>query len=349
MVELRRRPSVLANVGLALATLALIGLAAEGAARWAWHRAASRPAPELPEEWRDLPRLTGMHAMARPNVRGIVGGVLYETNSAGFRGPERALEKAPGVFRVVVIGDSIAMGTGVLYEETYAARLESALASRFPDRTVEVLDMGLAGLNAPSIVKRFERRSLSYAPDLVIYGYTLNDIEGKKYRRSADAGFTGPLASWQSPVYVWRYLKPRLNSLRELLGPPRGSYSFELDENYLRNPEAWQEVLEALDRLAELVRQRELCAVMLVHTKLYSLGWLHPFRRHYDLVAEAARERGFHVIQSWPSFEGRASAELRINAIDSHPNAEGHALLFEALRDGLANLPDACWERRHAP
>jgi lysophospholipase L1-like esterase len=349
MVEPRRRPSVLANVGLALATLALIGLAAEGTARWVWHRAASRPAPELPEEWRDLPRLAGMRAMARPNVRGIVGGVLYETNSAGFRGPERALEKTPGTFRVILIGDSIAMGTGVLYEETYAARLETELAVRFPDRTVEVLDMGLAGLNAPWIVKRFEQRGLRYDPDLVIYGYTLNDIEGKKYRRSADVGFTGPLASWQSPVYVWRYLKPRLNSLRELLGSPRGSYSFELDENYFRNPEAWREVLEALGRLAELARQRELCAVMLVHTKLYSLGWLHPFRRHYDLVAEAARERGFHVIHSWPSFEGRASAELRINAIDSHPNAEGHALLFEALRDGLAALPNACWEGRRAP
>jgi len=349
MVELRRRSSVLANVGLALATLALIGLAAEGTARWIWKRAASRPAPELPEEWRDLPRLTGMRAMTRPNVRGIVGGVLYETNSAGFRGPERALEKAPGVFRVVVIGDSITMGTGVLYEETYAARLETALASRFPDRTLEVLDMGLAGLNALQVVKYFGRRSSRYAPDLVVYGYTLNDIEGKKYRRSADAGFTGPLASWQSPVYVWRYLKPRLNSMRELLGSPQGSYSFELDENYFRNPEAWQEVLEAFDRLAELARERELCAVMLVHTKLYSLGWLHPFRRHYDLVAEAARERGFHVVQSWPAFEGKSSAALRINAIDSHPNALGHALLFDALGSGLAALPDACWERRGAP
>jgi len=250
---------------------------------------------------------------------------------------------------VVVIGDSIAMGTGVLYEETYAARLETELAARFPDRTIEVLDIGLAGLNAPWIVERFEQKGLRYAPDLVIYGYTLNDIEGKKYRRSADVGFTGPLASWQSPVYVWRYLKPRLNSLRELLGSPRGSYSFELDENYFRNAEAWQDVLEAFERLAGLARQRGICAVMLVHTKLYSLGWLHPFRRHYELVAQAARERGFHVIQSWPYFEGRSSAELRLNAIDSHPNAEGHALLFEALRDGLATLPDACWERRPGP
>ena len=95
MAELRRRSSVLANVGLALATLALVGLAAEGVARWAWHGAVSKPEPELPEEWRDLPRLAGMKAMARPNVRGIVGGALYETNSAGFRGPERALAKAP--------------------------------------------------------------------------------------------------------------------------------------------------------------------------------------------------------------------------------------------------------------
>jgi lysophospholipase L1-like esterase len=346
MVELLRRSPLFASVTLALATLVLIGLAAEGFARWSWYRAVSRPAPELPDEWRDLPRLVGMRAMARPNVRGIVGGALFETNSAGFRGPERALEKAPGVFRVIVIGDSIAMGTGVLYEETYAARLETELALRFPDRSVEVLDIGLAGLNAPAIVRRFEQKGLRYAPDLVVYGYTLNDIEGKDYRRSADPGFTGPLAAWQSPVYAWRYLRPRLNSLRELLGSPRGSYSFELDDNYFRNPEAWQDVQDAFERLAQLARGRGLCVVMLVHTKLYSLGWLHPFGRHYELVAESAREQGFHVIQSWPAFEGRSGSELRLNAIDSHPNASGHALLFEALRDGLESLPDACWERR---
>jgi lysophospholipase L1-like esterase len=285
-----------------------------------------------------------MRELARPNARGILGGALYETNSAGFRGPERTLKKPPGAFRVVVIGDSIAMGTGVLYEETYAARLETALAARFPDRTLEVLDIGLGGLNAPWIVKRFERKGLPYDPDLVIYGYTLNDIEGKEYRRTADTGFTGPLAFSDSPLYVWRYLGPRLNSLRELLGSPPRSYRFELDENYFRNPEAWREVLEAFDRLAELARQREICAVVLVHTKLYSLGWLHPFRRHYDLVAEAAHERGLHAIQSWPSFEGRNSAELGLNVFDSHPNAEGHALLLDALRNGLVTLPDACWE-----
>ena len=83
--------------------------------------------------------------------------------------------------------------------------------------------------------------------------------------------------------------------------------------------------------------------------RLNSLGWLHPFRSHYDLVAKAAREPGFQVIQSWSAFEGESSAELRINAIDSHPHALGHALLFDALGSGPAALPDACGEQRGAP
>ena len=74
-----------------------------------------------------------------------------------------------------------------------------------------------------------------------------------------------------------------------------------------------------------------------------------PVERRVRAVREAAEERGFHVIDSHPYFLGSLMSHATsywILPADSHPNAEGHALLGEALWDGLEELPDECWKRR---
>jgi len=330
------------ELGLLAATLLGLLAAGELVARAVWED-PSRPARPVPPEWQGLPNVSGLFALAKPNVRGLASGALFETNSAGFRGGERALAKPPGSFRIAIVGDSIAMGMGVVEADTYAARLERALAAAHPERRVEVLNFGLSGLNAFSVVDRLERLALRYDPDLVVYGYTLNDIEGPAYRRSVDFAFLDPRTHAGSPLYLWRWLGPRLASLRELVLAPRGSYSFELDDNYFRDPEAFGAVLAALDRLRELARERGICAVVFVHTRLYWLSWLHPYRRYYAVVM-AARERGLAAIESFPAFRGESAQSLWIGPLDPHPNARGHEILAGALAAGLEALPPECWE-----
>jgi lysophospholipase L1-like esterase len=330
------------EAALAVASGLVVLAAAEGVARLLWRDDAWEPRP-VPPEWRDLPRIDGLWQMARPNVRGLVGGALFETNSAGFRGRERRVEKPPGVFRVAVLGDSIAMGSGVTEAESYAFGLEGALAAAHPGRRFEVLNFAVGGLNAHSAVDRLVRLGLRYDPDLLVYGYTLNDVEGPAYRRSADFAWIDPRRHAAAPLRLWRLLGPRVDSLRELVWAPRGSYSFELDENYFRNPEAWADVLRALDRLAAVARERGVCAVVFVHTRLYWLNALHPFRRHYAAVARAAGERGLTAIESFPAHRGESAQALWVGPLDPHPNARGHAILLRALSDGLSRLPPACW------
>jgi lysophospholipase L1-like esterase len=327
---------------LAATLLALLGLG-EAVARLVWED-PSRPARPIPPEWQGLPNVSGLWALAKPNVRGLASGALFETNSAGFRGGERTLAKPPGVFRIAIVGDSIAMGMGVVEAETYAARLERALSEAHPDRRFEVMNFGLSGLNAYAVVDRLQRLALPYDPDLVVYGYTLNDIEGPAYRRSVDFTFIDPRTWAGSPVYLVRVLGPRLASLRELLWAPRGSYSFELDDNYFHNPEAWQAVEDALDRVRDLAHERGICAVVFVHARLYWLSWLHPYHRHYEIVMQAARARGLAAIEAFPAFRGESAQSLWIGPLDPHPNARGHEILAGALFAGLEALPPGCWE-----
>lgn len=76
------------------------------------------------------------------------------------------------------------MGSGVGEEQTYARQLEHLLNDADSRRTHEVLNLGLAGLNLRAILQRLEAIGLRYEPDLIVYGWTVNDIEGPAYRRT---------------------------------------------------------------------------------------------------------------------------------------------------------------------
>lgn len=320
-------------------TLAL--LAAELAARVLW-RPDAPPVRAIPEAWRGLPDLRTRVDLGQPNVRALNAGALYETNSAGFRGRERAAQAPPGGFRVALIGDSFAMGWGVAEADSYAARLEAALGRNAAGAPAEVLNFGLAGLDAVEVVERFHGLALAYDPDLVIYGFTLNDLENAHYRRSAPHLGEVHDVLMASPSYLWRVLAPRLGPFREVLWAPPGTPLYELDDNYFRNGPAWQTALAALDRLADTARQRGDCAVLLIHPQLHFLNALHPYHRHYDAIEQAARERGFFTVRAVDDFLGRKDRALWAAPDDPHPGPEAHALLAERLLRELSALPARC-------
>ena len=59
-----------------------------------------------------------------PNGTGFERGVYVKINSQGLRDYDYPMEKAPAIFRIIILGDSVTFGTGVTMEETYAKRLE---------------------------------------------------------------------------------------------------------------------------------------------------------------------------------------------------------------------------------
>lgn len=299
----------------------------------------------------DLPVYRTIWDLAQRNANGVFKGLPYRTNSAGFRGPEIPIEPPPNGFRIVVGGDSVTMGSGVLEEEAYPARLEERLAARGDGRRYEVLNLGIAGLNTRWVVDRIERIGLRFHPDLIVYGFTLNDIEGPDYVSTLSPGMVErKVARYRrfvdSPSYLLRAAWPRLLALYERVFRPPGSLDYDYHYNYFENAAAWQQVTDGLDRLAGISRDHGICALVFVHTGTEQLKHLLPFVDVMDRVADAARERGLYAKQSRTYFEGHDPNLLRISFFDTHPNPAGHEILAEALYDGLQELPDACWRGR---
>jgi lysophospholipase L1-like esterase len=325
----RRRRSF--EAVLALGSLLLALALAEGALRVHERLAPARAAVPGGE---GLAELHDVLELGRPNALGIYKGQVHRTNAFGFRGREPSLAKPPGAFRILLIGDSMTMGEGVAEDETYAALLEQSLRRAGGDR-FEVLNLGLSGLNLRHSLDHRLPTGLGFEPDLLVYGFTVNDLEALPGYRTS---YVAPLeTSWR----VLRLARASLGVLRErfALG---GSYRAELEENYFHNPAVWYEFESDLRRLALHAKHRAICAEVFLHAQLFEpRDWLEPM---FARVEQTARDVGLHVTSSLPEFEGIDVEALWIGEGDSHPNAEGHRLLAHALERGLAALPDACWK-----
>lgn len=97
-----------------------------------------------------------------------------QRNSLGYRDYEHTVLKVPGVYRIAVLGDSVAKGFGTeRHEGTFPSVLERKLTEG--GARAEVLNFGVEGYNTQQEVETLRDRALAYSPDLVVLAYVLND------------------------------------------------------------------------------------------------------------------------------------------------------------------------------
>lgn len=201
-----------------------------------------------------------------------------------------------------------------------------------------MINAGVAGFNIEEVGRRTRQLAKQLKPQLIVYGYTLNDLEGEGYVKSA--GAWGEL--FQSRSALVRFFGPRLYELTELVAPPKGSYVHELSQNYEHNPVTRERLRAGLQRISQLGRRRSVCVVVFIHTYLFHLNRWHPMTDFYDRVAEQAGELGLHPVRSLDAVVGGRRDELWVSPVDTHPSAEGHARFAGALEAGIRALPPAC-------
>ena len=298
-------------------------------------------------------------------------------NAAGFRDRAFSREKPAHTYRIAVIGDSLAYGFACPQDRTYAKQLEHLLngyaqpgAPRF-----EVLNLGVTGYNVSQIVERLRVLGLGYEPDLILYGYTLNDPQEFSYeketledlrdeaaerfdaklQRSTLRALSGSrlfllarhalIAPEASPEpRLWGQVDPVLAAFGR--GDRQGQYF-----RTLHATEASRNRLDrGLDELTGLAEQAGSTAALALFPIFFEEepdGY--PVRDVHRLVTRLATARGLHVVDLQPVFErarSRHGPEVAHDPI--HPSVLGHrvvaaALLWWIVDSGL--LPDGAIER----
>ncbi|HUY32757.1 MAG TPA: GDSL-type esterase/lipase family protein [Pirellulales bacterium] len=110
----------------------------------------------------------------RPGFHMRSGVYSITINSLGLRGPEISREKARGVVRVAIVGESSAFGYLVDDADVAARRLEANLRARGLE--VEVLNAGVPGYNLFHSTVRYREVVAPLAPDVVLVYLGWNDL-----------------------------------------------------------------------------------------------------------------------------------------------------------------------------
>lgn len=138
----------------------------------------ARGASELRGLHRFRPDLPWLFEL-RPGSEGKIsdtGAAFYRISEDGLRDSVYARPKPDGVFRVVVMGDSVSFGYGVEEADAYPQVLEELLAKSLPDSRVEVVNCGVGGYNPYNEAKLLEGVGQTYEPDLVLVQFCINDL-----------------------------------------------------------------------------------------------------------------------------------------------------------------------------
>ena len=282
-------------------------------------------------------------------------GFPSSTKHTPTRSSHRASEtstrpKTENAFRIVVFGGAVVAGEGVAESARYTSLLERELndpSSKSAPRSiiygngyqrVDVVNMGVPGWSLEQSLQRLDTMGAELAPDLIVYGFSLDDIRNDTYVNTFDES--------QDRHQPWSALLATLQSIgstfRDLFSPARESYIGELDLNYFANEETWEPFVQRLTETSVFAFSHDACAVMLVHTEPTYLNRFHPFLRHYYAAKEAAIN--LYTIESFARFQSNDAGELRLAGARSLPNEAGHALLVEALLDGLTGIAAECWK-----
>lgn len=102
-------------------------------------------------------------------------------NSLGYRGKEFRIEKPPGTYRILVLGEDATLGLKTDDDDTWPARLETILQAddRFRKRhgvtTVEVINGAFVGWRSREGLLRLQREGLQFRPDVLLVAFDRND------------------------------------------------------------------------------------------------------------------------------------------------------------------------------
>ena len=162
------RASIFANVALLAASLLL----ALGAAELLARAFLTQPAEPVASQYTQFDPLLGWRH--KPGARARFPQGDYVINELGLRDTKRDYDAAPGVFRLMVLGDSFAEGFSVPLEDGVSQVLERSLTR--PDCPVEVLAAGTVGYSTDQEYLYYREEGRRFAPGVVVLLFYYNDI-----------------------------------------------------------------------------------------------------------------------------------------------------------------------------
>ena len=237
------------------------------------------------------------------------GGIPVNINSHGLRTPETTYKKPPDTFRILNLGDSVAMGWGVREEDTYSRRLERSLNQKATEKLrYEVINAGTPGWNVENELAYLEAEGLRYEPDLILLNLTIvNDVYGQSALQIQDRP---ALDSWlRDNTYFWPFLKIQMRWLEAraegrdripVLDPPKDPYFyFPSDADAAQWTALWDSILA----MSQLANENKAHFVLILFPLEFQVLDQNFSTLPQEVLTARAAEADIPVLDLLPSFQ----------------------------------------------
>lgn len=270
-------------------------------------------------------------------------GVRTDARALRWRPPDAT----PAAHTVLVIGDSIAFGSGVPYERSFAPLLEARL-SQSTGRRVAVWNAAVPGYNTVQQAIQLRLKGPAIKPDLIVVQFCLNDyLDPPRLtpggtldatRIDGDSGLSLLGLAYRSRVFV--FTKEKVKDLQKARPEwfPRWSHY----ARYIHRKPGWERARAALLSIQRTAREFDAQLLVVVFPLEPQLR-IDEREAQDDLVAFARAHR-IPLLDLFDTFQARWREGLYVDfwlqalQYDKlHLNERGHALTAQAINAHLVS------------
>jgi len=239
--------------------------------------------------------------------------VEYRFNALGCRGRDYPIPRSHQGRRLLILGDSFALGAGVHEADTLASQLELLLnqeeRTKRPKIIHEVINCGVSRYGTRDERIIYETLVSKYEPDLVLLVMTPDD--DRSWIGDVNSGVFDHLGKNPKKFVSWSDHKETL---------------------FQRSSPDYSGSLQAIDDLHQLVQDRgaHLAVVLFRHTKHQAWNSL------VTQITEGLQDTAVPVWDLGPALRRNHSEhDLTVNEVDKHPNEMAHKIAAETILSAL--------------
>jgi hypothetical protein len=274
------------------------------------------------------------------SVSSVIAGAPATSNSMGMRDREYDKVKPAGTYRIVLLGASHDMGSGVKDDQTYENLVEDHLNRERPDARYsryEILNLSVPGDCILQMLLRLEQTGFELQPDAVIFSVAGVDQQFivEHLRKCLVLGIEWPAG-----------YREFLDGIVHKAGVDGRMHDAVIERRllpYVSEVHEW-----VFRRLTQQCAQRGIHPLVIYRPAPIDFEGVESTRR--SEIVRLARAAGLEVVNLSPAFDSVADRNRLIVAKwDDHTTALGHRLLADKLYEGLVPLLFGSMGQNHLP
>jgi hypothetical protein len=285
---------------------------------------------EKPEDWVGFPNSElanhrqgwPVHDLL-PSIQTTFKGASTSTNSWGMRDKDCDKEKAPGTFRIGILGGSYVMGSGIADEYVFDEVLEQELNQRNIHQTnYEILNFSVPGYHLMELTYRYEQLAKDFDLDaIIIVTHGVDFIRaGNTVIESYQRDYTIDLP------FVERVLQE--SGLTDIANTERDRSQY----HKLGKP-----LVEAsYAHIGKIAQEEGTQPILLLWPRTKDLVDPLDVSEQFEM----ADSQGFINLNLAHTYIGRKREDIVLAPFDQHPNKLGHQLIADALLEEFISNQD---------